>query len=422
MKTHDISKCDTQSRLPHKAGASSETHCGAAQDCQYRYYSLNPSPSSNPHSPSSSTTSTHSLSIPENPKESESTSSSATGSSVVLPGSPTEETKDLIASHSLNRSDVEEVEANLESLDGNQRAYWGGVKGKLVYHANKFRDPDYLTRSSMLILSSWPSIQRFAYCCRPTAVNRSGVCKNHEFCPYCNYLRRQDILREYVPAFGKASSWFFLTLSFSGALPFDGPVNAHKCVLYWDVCKQVLQHSIKARTLQGAFWSEELAILNFLPLTVMPHVHAVVVADHMDEDIIKEMEDKASELLAGEENPMRPDFVFKTIATQRSLYDRLRYSLKPMDIIHPYQNAWPTAEENNRANAPTLNSELRELLTGYPLITYRRPSVARKGIFHANHAGYIGVSKSERGEYRDYVENVAASQPEWGASTQEEAA
>ena len=450
---HPVSDFSTALRSPAELdGCISPAPTAAASDCQTRLYILNP-----PLPPQSFNTILpcspfHSLSLPENPKDQPAigsvlvslpvsaspkhpqeqgtiSSSSSLAPVLEVPGSPSVEPKTMmtlptsasppIASYSLNRADLVEVEAHWELLDPLQQRFLNGVHDKVGIHPQRFSDPNYLPCSSMLILSNWPSIQRYAYCCKPNAFNRSGLCKQHEFCPYCSYLIRQNLLREYVPSFSQVSGWYFLTLSFSGSLPFDGPANAHSCLRYWDVGKHVLRHATDTRSIQGVFWREELAILNFLPLTVMPHVHAVVVADHLDGDNIKEMQDHATELLGTTGHPMVPDFEFEPITSQRSLLDRLRYTMKTMDIVRPYQNAWPRAEENHRARARDLNSELRDLVTGYPWITYQRRHVARKGLLHPNHPGYVGVPLADRDDYRELVDEVASREVEYPADEEQ---
>src|SRR5580704_7612540 len=77
----------------------------------------------------------------------------------------------LIDSSSLNRSNLAELLRNLASLDPYVIRYLGLVEQKVQYFPQRFRDPDYLAHSSILIASRFVSSRRYAHCCRPNMLN-----------------------------------------------------------------------------------------------------------------------------------------------------------------------------------------------------------------------------------------------------------
>ena len=318
-----------------------------------------------------------------------------------------------VTSCSLNRSDWTEVQAHRSQLTLTQTRFLDMILPKQSFYRFRYDDPDYLARSSMLVLSDWGSAKRYCFCGVPTKVNSSGRCGLRQFCPYCAYLEQRPRLLEFVPAFHRAT-WHFVTLSFSGAHPFDGPANAHSCLQHWDSCKSALRGALADRSIQGAFWSEELAILRFLPLHVMPHTHALILSDSLSEHFGEDLAQAMSRNLAGLENPMVPDVDVQPVLTPRSLYDRVCYMFKPINIVRPYDTAWPLASADQRAGAWKINSQLRVFLTGHTQLgaressTGRRKKVERIGLLHPQKHGYLGIPPAERAEHRDYVDSVGA--------------
>lgn len=61
-------------------------------------------------------------------------------------------------------------------------------------------------------------------------------------------------------------------------------------LVHWEACKSALVQLVRDQRIRGVFWSEELAVNSLLPVRVLPHVHAIVDADDVDVELIRDME------------------------------------------------------------------------------------------------------------------------------------
>ncbi len=313
----------------------------------------------------------------------------------------------------LNRSDIEELRDNQESLDLHTQQFLDLVYQKPEIYPDRFFEPHYLGNSALLIASSYPGSKRYAHCGVPNLVNRAGNCRDHKFCPYCNFLVRRQALQTYVPAFDHGT-WHFLTLSFHGQLGFNH-ATAYASLDCWDACRDALQHLLDLHRVRGLHWTEELAIRSFLPLRVLPHVHAVVDADTFGEEDLAQLQQRmlAWRSHEGEALPREPDLDVRPIRTERSLFDRIRYLYKPLDLVPKYESAWPLASQNDRARAWELNSQVRELAAGIFQIRKDRQRMNSKGSLNPKDKRFIGIKKDERAGYADHLRQLQAQEPEY---------
>ena len=173
----------------------------------------------------------------------------------------------------LRRTDMVELLDHQGLLPDEVRGRLELVRRKPDVYPERFFDDNYLPNSTLLLASHYPGGGRYAYCCIPNWKNPRGTCRDHKFCPYCNYLIREQAVRTYVPAFDQGT-WHFLTLSFTGQLPFDS-ANIGSTIDCWDANKSALEALHADKHVAGVHWTEELAVLSFLPLRVMPHAHAL---------------------------------------------------------------------------------------------------------------------------------------------------
>lgn len=313
----------------------------------------------------------------------------------------------------LKRTDMQELLDHQHLLDPSDRTLLELVRRKPEIYPNRFFDPDYLPNATLLVASSYPGAKRHAFCGVPTSVSKDGRCRDHKFCPRCNYLVREDAARAYVPAFDNGN-WHFVTLSFSGSLPFDS-ANIGAIADCWDACKETLQFMRASGHVEGVHWTEELAVLSFLPLQVMPHVHALVDA--------RDFGDEQAGLLllrlsnwrnaSGEGLALAPDIDIRPISTQRSLLDRLRYLYKPIQLARAYENAWGDHLDDSRSRAWELNSQARELAAGIFDVRKRRNRMNSEGTLNPRAKGFIGVAKAERAAQSDLIRELQQQPAEY---------
>jgi hypothetical protein len=290
-------------------------------------------------------------------------------------------------------------------LDGFQRRLLRMIKKKIAKHPQRYDRDNYLQTAAFLILSNWPSAQRLAYCGIPSAVNPSGRCRLHQFCPYCCWRERNQAQLAYVPSFHDGN-WHFLTGSFDGDLAFTGS-DGFDWLHYWDAYKYGLSALVKEGVIDGVYWTEELAVNSFVPTRVLPHAHCVIDAFELTDTAIEILKDKVTEHLAKNLGPdfLLPDVKYSAIQDQKGLLDRIGYMVKPMKLLKAYERAWVGASFHNRARVWELNSQLTDLIKGHSEITRRRPKMQAKGTLNPKAKGFIGVRKENRSE-REYQELI----------------
>lgn len=331
---------------------------------------------------------------------------SITGMNPVYEGSLCRETD-------LRRTDMAELLDHQHLLPGDARNHLELVRRKPDVYPERFNDDNYLPNSTLLLASHYPGSQRYAYCGVTTDRNPRGTCRDHKFCPYCNYLIREQAVRTYVPAFDDGT-WHFLTLSFAGNLPFDS-ANLQATIDCWDACKDALQALHANKVVAGLHWTEELAVLSFLPLRVMPHVHAIVDSHYFGEAQVERVRLLLSNWRNeyGEPLDLVPDLDVRPISTPRSLLDRTRYLYKPINLSRPYDAAWEKFIDGQRTRAWELNSQARELAAGVFEARKDRNRMHSKGTLNPRAKEFIGVAKDERANHSQYIRDLQRQPAEY---------
>ena len=316
----------------------------------------------------------------------------------------------------LNRSNWQELDANADLLFPGQHYQLRTIKRKTEYQSQRFPDAaQYIRQSSLLILSlAGRSADKYSKCCVPVKAKQNGLCHLHKFCSCCSWMALQMKALTYVPAFDKGT-WHFLTGSFKGKLEMTTPASAHDWLHYWEAYKFGLKALVQAGDIRGVFWTEELALLSMLPVKVQPHVHCIIEADEVGEAVVLKLQQLVSQYLGKHvEEPNEPDIEVEGISNKRSLYGRLRYMIKPIDLVKPYDFAWPTAAADNRSGAQVLNSQITDLVQGYSHVTTDRRKLNALGNLDTNaKKSFIGIYKKDHDKYRAELKRIKKQTPEY---------
>ncbi len=202
--------------------------------------------------------------------------------------------------------------------------------------------------------------------------------------------------------------WHLLTISFNGQQPFATNADAHACLNYWDGGNTAIQNLVSQQLIRGACWVEEFKALQFLPLLVMPHVHALVEADEVGTAALDAVTQALTRYRNEQHEPLAltPNLHVKRLNSQKALFDTIQYLFKPLDLLEAYQSAWPRVAAHGRSEAWQLNSQTRDLSLGVQEITKKRMQLRTKGNLNANHREYIGVPRAERGRHRRLLNEV----------------
>lgn len=317
-------------------------------------------------------------------------------------------------SSELNRCDLNEIQENEEFLTADQKVHLQNIQKKLECYPQRFERPEYnyLEESALLLLSSYCKSSKYSLCCAKGKQKGGDKCKRQHFCPFCNFLTGQRALESYLSAFQKGR-FFHVTLSFSGFLNLNQQ-NHQQIRLYWDACSAALREGVDQGFIRGAYWVEELKVLSFLPMIVLPHLHAIVDADGFSEATVKQLERVVSKSLRkvaknNRQTTLQPDILAKPIATEKSFGCTIRYLFKTLDLVQPYREAWEQVKHQNRRLAVELNSEVREFLDCHYQVTNSKTRMHAKGNLHPNNTNFIGVKKPGRRAQQQYVWEVMSS-------------
>jgi hypothetical protein len=313
----------------------------------------------------------------------------------------------------LRRTDMQELLDHQHLLDSDVRDRLERVRRKPDIYPARFFDEHYLPNSTLLVASRYPGAKGYAHCCITSDVNRNGTCRDHKFCPYCNYLVREGEVRKFVPAFDHGS-WHFLTLSFDGRLPFVSS-NLGATIDCWDACKSALQTLHDQGIVGGLHWTEELAVLSFLPATAMPHVHALVDAHEFGDEQLEVVRTSLSNWRnsQGEGIPLLPNLDVRPIHTPRSLLSRTRYLYKPINLSLSYDAAWANHVGDDRSRAWELNSQAREVAAGIFEARKDRNRMHSKGTLDQRNKRFIGIPRNERINHSRYLRSLAQEPAEY---------
>jgi len=309
---------------------------------------------------------------------------------------------------SLNRSDLNELFQHQHLLTAQQKTMLESVRKKQQLYPKRYRDEDYLRHSALLLLSlGGRSAVRYSLCGVRNSANPSGICRLHKFCPYCSFLEKQKALAKYVPAY-ESGIWFSIHGSFTGDLTMNSTTDYYDLLEYWDAYKLALRQLVKDKSIRGVFWTEELAVNQMLPVHVLPHIHAIVEADNMDEETITKLKNMVSANLKNRLGPdcLAPNIKIKNLNSPRKLLSHVQYQIKPMKVAKAYDLAWTRASLNNRAQAVLLNSQLTDLVSGYSLVTNRRFKINSAGNLASKAKPYIGTRKKEIKAAKECVREV----------------
>lgn len=316
----------------------------------------------------------------------------------------------------LNRINCRELSYHEHLLSITQRNCLSFIKSKVTCWPDRFREPNqYLRQSQLLLLThGWASADRYCRCCVPNKKNPGGECKLHRFCPYCSWREGHKAALTYVPRFDDGN-WHFLTGSFKCDLTMNTPADVFDWLHYWDAYLFGLKELVKAGDVRGVYLAEELAVNSMLPVHVLPHVHCVIEADEVGEDVVAKLQQLVSQHLAAFfKTTLVPNTKLEGIQSAHSLFHRLRYMFKPINFVKAYENAWPVAASYNRHLAQQLNNQMTDLVMGYSLATNRRNKMTGFGNLSAKtRSKFIGIKKANHDKHRDLVKRITELPPEY---------
>lgn len=178
--------------------------------------------------------------------------------------------------------------------------------------------------------------------------------------------------------------------------------SAYDWISHWDLYKCALNYMNSNLRIRGYYMIEELAVNSIYNTSVLPHIHAIIDADELDEGGVEEAVEEVKNVSRAEYEATLPiDVKVMPITNQRSLMDHIKYMFKPINLVKAYENDWRTCE-----NKITLNSNTTDLVLGYSNVTSRRPKMSYKGTLNVKSKEFIGIQKNDRPRYKPLLRQL----------------
>ena len=235
-------------------------------------------------------------------------------------------------------------------------------------------------------MSDWHNAHKFTHC--GFHGRRCGLWK---FCPYCAYLRRKKLVEKYLPLFHR-TRWHFLTISFTGHLLF-GPESPDDITDYWNACRGTIRSLVRESVISGAICVEELHVHCLDPCLVLPHCHFLISAGEVTDGTLADLEERVRAhvctlpCLESARPEIDPDAEIRLPVTTRcgeleseqDLDRVLRYLVKPIDIVEPYETAIRELDAEDLDGRAQLNHLVDQVFQGHAVYSEDRQQMSYSG-------------------------------------------
>lgn len=182
-------------------------------------------------------------------------------------------------------------------------------------------------------------------------------CGLSTFCPFCAYLKGQDILNNYSREW-ESGTWWKLVFSLKKRVPLIKE-GGERLDRIWDTMRAVI-HACRG-TFDACVGWEEIAVNSFWPEVLLtPHFNALLQCEN---DINSRL------WMSTAKNKWRsrrlngsPDILLEPVKTESHFYNFLRY-IKPIDLLTPYDSGYEIAKNDNQLES--FHQNVGEFFSGY---------------------------------------------------------
>ncbi|HEY3855690.1 MAG TPA: hypothetical protein VGO67_14975 [Verrucomicrobiae bacterium] len=222
---------------------------------------------------------------------------------------------------------------------------------------------DNLNDRRIALLNGYHQAQRLINC----MMNRSPYTKskalarcNLRECPFCTYLKGQDMLKKYGPAW-EPGVWHKLVFSIRGGVPLstfsiNGGPGLPKI---WDTMRNCIREFAPA--CDGIVGWEELFVYSFWPVVrLTPHVHVLVRSISEPDPVL--LARIIAEHWRREKLICMPDPQLAPMKSEAHFYECLEY-VKPIDLLTPYNTGFRQAKATGQLEE--FHQDVREFFGAY---------------------------------------------------------
>jgi len=227
-------------------------------------------------------------------------------------------------------------------------------------HKPYFRDNLFDRR--IALLNGYHKSQRLVNCMmsRSPYTNSKSLARcNLRECPFCTYIKGQDMLKKYLPAW-EPGVWHELVFSIRGGVPLSTlSLSGESLAEIWDTMRSCIREF--APSCEGIIGWEELAVYEFWPaVRLTPHLQVLV----------RSIEEPDVCLLAGiiaedwrrKKLTCMPDPQLSPIKSEAHFYECLEY-VKPVELLSAYDTGYRNAKSTGQLEE--FHQEVREFFDAY---------------------------------------------------------
>ncbi len=304
----------------------------------------------------------------------------------------------------LNHSDPDELLAHKRLVPAEHLSLLKAGLNKIDAYRERFAHPDdeYSLNLALVATSNWDLSRRFSLCGIKNHLGRSQPCSIWNLCPACSFWKRKlTTLTAYLTRFHR-TSWFMVTISYNKMFS-DGRFDEDEVRLCWQAAAQALYDLQVEGSIRGTMTRSELHLERFLPMQCHPHIHSVVDADEIDRAKLAERVFEYRHRDTGGQITFPVSIKARRLGNEKAFANALSYLGKPLNVAHPYVQAWPEALKENRRLAPELNYQVDEFLDALSIFTAGTRQTRYTGTLHAASRDTLRVRPARRKAERELV-------------------
>lgn len=310
-----------------------------------------------------------------------------------------------------NWCSADDILNNVHLFTEHQRHLFELLQTKRERFADKFKKGNYFTNAFALVAANSRYAERVVCCGNKNRWNGTGSCQKWKLCSRCAFARKHNALKAYLSSF-RPNQFVASTISFEGALtPPDWP-QFMWVLCYWDAINEAIRDEYDNGNILGAYFIEELALVGFLPLRVLPHVHCIFHVQSADAATVDALRTNLydgilrSAEIHGWDFELVPSIAMRTITSEKEFANMLQYGLKAIKIAESYEYAL-ALNDHEPEPVEQINHELKRFFSDWLGTTSRRLSIRRLGTMHHGSKHFVG-NRWGRKRRREFVEGYMA--------------
>ena len=238
---------------------------------------------------------------------------------------------------------------------------------------------DGLSSRRIAVLNGYHRADRLVKCMMQN--NKYSIARKYQrceliwFCPFCSYLKAQDLLKKYAPAW-KPDAWYQLVFSLRGGICLS--ILGHDSMSQiWEMMRACIKRLKEVCSGFGGYaaW-EELVVNCFWPaIIVTPHINVLFRAEAPPD--IEQFARIARGEWPSDSRRVVPNLQFQPMKSEAHFYNFLKY-VKPIDLLTPYNTGYRQA--GTKGQIEGFHQGVREFFEGYGVESSEYRERAIKGV------------------------------------------